>query len=328
MKKFIFYFIIISFIFTNENSSTLVLYPSSSIDSSYIDKNDIETINSLFIDGLNQYINNIEILDESCAADDCALEKLSQIDSEQIIYTRLQKLGSKIIFSASAIDINNSFKSKVTAMSIEDMENACLRLSKSIALRQTLEESADVDNITEKEEEESARRKSIGRIGMSIGYLFPNRDLNYKNYDWDDSYTERTYSQMFKYSLNYYSEFNNNTALLAEMALAFPITSLDLNFIKFQNKIDTSPFYGGGIGFYTVTNDDQILGGSRDSGLALNLQAGVLLYRTYDVNVIARVKYFHIFNENSDAGLILDIGFQWKRSETRTRRGSSIWNLF
>ncbi len=62
---------------------------------------------------------------------------------------------------------------------------------------------------------------------------------------------------MFKYSLNYYSEFNNNTALLAEMALAFPITSLDLNFIKFQNKIDTSPFYGGGIGFYTVANDDQ-----------------------------------------------------------------------
>jgi len=40
------------------------------------------------------------------------------------------------------------------------------------------------------------------------------------------------------------------------------------------------------------------------------------------------LKYFHVFNENSDAGLIFDIGFQWRRSETRTRRDSSIWNLF
>ena len=40
------------------------------------------------------------------------------------------------------------------------MEQVCRRLSKSIALRQTLEESADIDNITEQEEEEVARRRS------------------------------------------------------------------------------------------------------------------------------------------------------------------------
>ena len=37
-----------------------------------------------------------------------------------------------------------------------------------------------------------------------------------------------------------------------------------------------------------------------------------MLYRTYDVNVIAQAKYFHIFNTNADKALMIDIIFQIK----------------
>ena len=317
MKKILFYFVVVSFVFMNENSKVLVLSPYSTIDSNYLDENDLKTINNLFTEGLDQHLNNIETIDVSCSNDDCALLELSKTANDEIIYTQLQKLGSKIIFSATILNSETSFKSKTTAMSVEDMENVCLRLSKSIALKQTLEEAADIENITQKEEQEYARRESLARIGISIGYAFPNKAITYRDYQYsiwgdNDEYTEKKYSQMLKYSLNYYNEFKNNTALLCELGIATPIFLMDLNFLKFRNKVDTSPFYGFGVGFYSVANDDRMTSDSRDEGLSLNAQYGVVLYRTYNINVLARVKYVHIFNEDSDGAIMFDVGVQWK----------------
>lgn len=317
MKKIIFCFIIISSVFMNEGSDVLILSPYSTIDAKYLDEGDISTINMLFINGLEEYIDNTQFSSISCDNDQCALEELSRTTNEEVVYTRLQKLGSKIIFLASILDENKSFNSKATAMNVEDMEQVCLRLSKSIALRQTLDESADIENITEKDQEESARRTSLARFGASLGYLFPIDDLTYTTSNWDGTLTYREYSQLFKFNFNYYNEFKNNTALLFELGAAPPAVSfLDLNFLKFTNKVDTSPFYGGGIGFYVVKNNDYLIDAdSFDGGMSLNLQGGVLLYRTYDLNVLLRVKYTQILNDEKNNGIMFDIGVQWKRQE-------------
>ena len=319
MKKIIFCFIIMSSVFMKEASHTLILSPYSTIDSQYLDEGDISTINMLFISGLEQYIDSTHSSSISCDNDECALEELSKTNNKEVIYTRLQKLGSKIIFLASILDENKSFDSKATAMNVEDMEQVCLRLSKSIALRQTLDESADIENITDQDQEESARRTSLGRFGASLGYLFPLSDLTYSTSEWDGTFTDREYSQLFKFNLNYYNEFKNNTALLFELGAAPPVVSfLDLNFLKFTNKVDTSPFYGSGIGFYMVTkNNDYFTDDRHDGGMSLNLQGGVLLYRTYDLNVLLRIKYIHILNDEKNNGITFDIGIQWKRKERK-----------
>lgn len=319
MKKIIFCFIIMSSVFMKEASHTLILSPYSTIDSQYLDEGDISTINMLFISGLEQYIDSTHSSSISCDNDECALEELSKTNNKEVIYTRLQKLGSKIIFLASILDENKSFDSKATAMNVEDMEQVCLRLSKSIALRQTLDESADIENITDQDQEESARRTSLGRFGASLGYLFPLSDLTYSTSEWDGTFTDREYSQLFKFNLNYYNEFKNNTALLFELGAAPPVVSfLDLNFLKFTNKVDTSPFYGSGIGFYMITkNNDYFTDDRHDGGMSLNLQGGVLLYRTYDLNVLLRIKYIHILNDEKNNGITFDIGIQWKRKERK-----------
>ncbi len=319
MKKILFCFIIMSNIFMYEASHVLILSPYSTIDSQYLDEGDISTINMLFINGLEQYIDNTQSSSISCDNNQCALEELSKTNKKEVVYTRLQKLGSKIIFLASILDENKSFNSKATAMNVEDMEQVCLRLSKSIALRQTLDESADIENITEQDQEESARRTSLGRFGASLGYLFPFGDLTYGITNWDGTSTDREYSQLFKFNINYYNEFKNNTALLFEFGSAPPVVSfIDLNFLKFTNKVDTSPFYGSGIGFYMVTkNNDYFTDDRYDSGMSLNLQGGVLLYRTYDLNVLLRVKYIYILNDDKNNGITFDIGMQWKRKERK-----------
>ena len=324
---------IVLFAFIKADSSILVLKPHNDIDPVYLEDNDVSTIMTLFVDGLSLYHNGeIKFSQITCNDDECALEQLLETGNDEVIYGKLQKLGSKIIFSASILDIDKSFSSKATAMSVEDMEQVCLRLSKSIALRQTLEESADIDNITEKDEQESARRKSLGRTGISIGYLFPFEDLIYVDYNnsmfgEDSEQVSEEYSNLLKFSWNYYYEFKNNTALLLECGMGIPFMGLDISFLKFTNIIDTSPFYGLGIGLYdsydsnnrTYNSGHTTQTQESSSGIGLSLQSGVMLYRTYNINVIARAKYLVVTNSDLDNGLIVDIKFQKNMPEKKNR---------
>ena len=325
--KNIFYCIFISFAFTN--SSVLVLSPYSNIDSEFLHQNDIETINTLFVDALKQHIDNIDVSSDICSNDECALDKLSKTDNDEVIYSRLQKLGSKIIFLASILNSDESFNTKVTALSIEDMDQVCLRLAKSVALRQTLDESADVENITEEDEKDVARRKSLGRTGISFGYFFPFEGIEYTHENpWpDDGVSTDVNHKFFKINFNYYHEFKNNSALMYEFGGASPgFMFLDLNFMKFKNKVDTSPFYGGGIGLFNIVKDNTYDNRNDDGGIGLNLQAGVLLYRTYDFNVLIRAKFIQVLNDDFDRGIMFDVGVQWKRSE-RSRDRNTIYRF-
>jgi len=322
MKNIIYYFIgLIACV--HASSSALVLSPYSTIDSEFLHENDIETINALFVDALKQYIDDVNPSEDVCPDDDCALSALSKTQNDEVIYSRLQKLGSKIIFLASILDSEKSFNTKVTALSIEDMDQVALRLAKSVALRQTLDESADIENITEQDEKDMARRKSLGRTGVSFGYFFPFEGIDYVDYDhMFDPAEPVTNQKYFKFSFNYYHEFKNNSAIMYEFGAASPgLSFLDLNFMKFKNKVDTSPFYGGGVGLFNIVKDrnDSDMG---DGGISLNLQVGALLYRTYDFNVFVRGKFIQILNDDFDRGVMIDLGVQWKRSNRERNRGS------
>ena len=96
-------------------------------------ESDIESINILFSEEFTQY-GDIQNSTVSCSNDDCALSELSQTDNDYVVYTKLMKLGSKFIYTGYIVDEKSSFTSKVTALSIEDMENAIARLAKSLAL--------------------------------------------------------------------------------------------------------------------------------------------------------------------------------------------------
>ena len=323
MKVILFYILILSSLLGYDNSKTLVLRPNSLIeDDYYLDINDINSIHLIFVEELKNYMSNIEISLDSCDDDDCALEKLNQTDNEQVIYTKLQKLGSKLIFSGYVLNSDSYFSSRATAMSVEDMEAVCLRLAKSIAMKESVEDVADIENIIEKEIDEPARRAALHRYGMNAGYLFPI----------GDSYGDK--SQILKTGISYYYEFQNNTSLIAEwhMPLEHPSMGLDLSILKFTNIVDTSPFYGMGLGIHHVYSDKPELYNSEDSaytntGMALNIQSGLMLFRTYDVNVLVRAKYIHVFNTKGDNSFSIDFTLQRKRSNKKKNKTEVIYKF-
>ena len=316
MKNIIFIILITSIVFMNEKPNILVLSPYSAINEEVLDENDISTINMLFIQGLNAYIDNIESLATSCIDDKCALDELSKTNNDQVVYTRLQKLGSKIIFSASILDINTSFASKATAMNVEDMERVALRISKSIALRETLEEVADIDNIIEEEEEEPVRRKILGRFGFSMGVLYPLGNSFSYNYSTQNENNENV---NLKIGVHWYSEFKNNTAFLGEGEIYRNTMGVSASLLKFTNIKDTSPFYGAGVAIYAYDNTSS----ESKTAIGINIQGGALLYRTYNFNIFTKAKYIHMFSSSHDHGIVLDIGIQ-KKIESKPKQKTVI----
>jgi len=312
--------IYIFILFTSLFANVLVLSPYSPSEVDYLDTNDINTINTLFIDGLGNYINKIESSSNSCNNNDCALEELSKTNNSEVVYTRLYKLGNKIIFSGVILDSNKTFESRATAMNVEDMEQVCLRLSKSLALKESLEQVADIDNITEKEQEEPMRRASLSRVGANMGYFFPLGTSFGGDY------------RLFKIGTSYYHEFKNNTGLIVESDWGGGNSSStfggSISVLKFTNILDTSPFYGGGLGLYFVVTPSS--GKAEDhkySGLSFNASAGVMLFRTYDVNVLFRARYLHVLNTDFDNTFIIDFIFQRKMKEKKKKRsGIFFWN--
>jgi hypothetical protein len=318
----------------------LVLKTYGNIEGSDLTKTDLESIDMLFSEELEKY-GTVETSSTSCADDECAILELSASQETFVVYTKIMKLGSKIIYTGSVLNDESSFTSKVTALSVEDMENAVVRLVKSLALNESIEDVVDIDNIIESEEEESARRQSLGRVGFSIGYMFPtfnsyakrnyesNDDGDSNNGYEDGSYLESTTydSQKITIGMNYFYEFKENRALLAEFIwyTGSPASfGADMSMLKYLGKDDFSPFIGGGVGIHWVSYcsgycyDDVRPEDYRRSGLALNAQGGYVLFRTYNINVIARAKYHLILNTDLDQGFTIDVGLERKPSPKRS----------
>lgn len=307
MKNIYIYLFFVSIIFSTEN--VIVYRPESNFESDFLGQDDADTIHSLFIDGLSLYFEEIIVSDKVCSDKNCALN--DTIKADIVVFYKLQKLGSNIIFSSTRLSSEESFSTKLTAKNIEDMEQVCLRISKSVALKESIDSAADVDNITETDSDEPKRRTSLGRVGLSGGIFIPFSDYEYTESSYFSSSETKKYSNLVKFNYSYLSEFKNNTALLIEGGFASPrVSFMDLNFIKFENKEDTSPFYGAGIGYYSLPRESGY--NPNDSGPAISLQVGMILYRTYNLNVILRSKFIQIFNNEKDRGLIFDVGVHWK----------------
>ena len=114
---------------------------------------------------------------------------------------------------------------------------------------------------------------------------------------------------MFRYHGFYSYELQNRRASLnAGFHWFIPnVIGADFTWLKYLNDTDTNPFLGGGLGIFGVGGGDSYAD-KRNSGFGLNLQAGYVLLRTYNINLIIRGSFYQIFNSDMDNGLGLEIG--------------------
>ncbi|MAR15063.1 MAG: hypothetical protein CMG21_01210, partial [Candidatus Marinimicrobia bacterium] len=293
MKRIFIFMFLGSFILS---ADYLFLKTYSNItNSEVLDKNDLESIDILFEEELSSYdFGSVINSSNSCPDNQCAIEELKKIDSQFIVYTRIIKLGDKLRYSGTILSKEGVvFNTKLIVMNASEMEEGVMRLVKSIALRESIDDVADIDNIVPSESVESDRIKSFYKTGASIGYIYPlgssyaSRKTQY-NWPDEDGMIESNQSQKIKISAMYMYDFKENESLLIEGLGYFgEPTSFGLNasYIKYQNKENFSPYIGGGIGLqwvpycsgYDCENDFNKPEDHRKSGISLNAQAGYMM---------------------------------------------------
>ena len=331
MLKKIIFILLLSFSFSK--TSALILYPDANLSNTEkLNVSDVDAIYFLFQEGFSADLN-LEVIEPTdkhlCSSKECAISLASQYNAEQVVTSKIRVLGTKIIFTGMIINSDGSdeFTSRVTALNVEDMENASLRLSKSLINKNSIEESVDIDNIIEEEETADARRESIYKIGFNLGYLAPFGGEGYKYWSEGENLENLPLSMtILQIGWTNYWELKNNSFVFGEAF--FNIANegaggfgLELNMNKYMNKTDYSPFYGAGIGWYMNTlitdsdNNDPYNNNNYNldprHGLALTGQIGYTFLRTYNMNIFARLKYHALITTgegNIDNGISFNVG--------------------
>jgi hypothetical protein len=345
--KIIILFILTTFCFSNEK--LLLLYPDADLsNTAKLNVSDVNAVHLLFKDGFNKY-SNYEIISPSdnpiCYSSECALSLAKEYNVDQVVTSKIRVLGSKIIFTGMIqnIDGSSEFATRITALNVEDMENASYRLSKSLINRDSIEDVVDIDNIIDQEEEVATRRKSLKRIGLTLAYTIPFGGENYWFYDDNKNRKWNATPLSIGYVQNWELKSNNSILLDAFLNIAVnPKIGIDLTYNTYANKSDNSMFYGYGIGWHFST--DQYLKTETDlfgteyeeinytgrHGPAILGQVGYIFMRTYNINIMLRAKYhmqFSTLDGNFDNGITLGVSiinkFQRNNNQNRNRSNNN-----
>ena len=98
---------------------------------------------------------------------------------------------------------------------------------------------------------------------------------------------------------------------------AFTDIGLDINvfypFLGAKNKSEFDPFIGGGLGLHFIGKNKENDSGKTAArgGLGLNIVVGTIVFKNYDFNVVAELKYFTYLREFDDKhyqGIGLNVG--------------------
>ena len=310
--------IYIIFSFLLSSPQLLILYPDVDLSNNTdkLNASDVETVYYLFVDGFRQYSKS-DIIEQDerhiCQSKECAMAVGDMYNADEVVTSTIRVLGTKIIFTGMIFDSDgdNTFTSRITAINVEDMERAAMRLSKSLINKNTIDEAADIDNIVESDAEEDVRRESLYKVGISVGYLKPFGGSGYKRID-DNKLVLR--NSVLQLGFVNYWEFKDNKSLILDAYFQDVGFGLDLSYNKFINREDFSPFYGAGIGWHLIHhidednfNDDQPI--EYKHGISPSVNTGFVLFRTYNTNIICRLKYHMLFSNEGgfDHGIALNV---------------------
>lgn len=323
--------------FTVAPAKTLLSIPLK-IDSAKIA--DYSVIREMYAEALaSAYAGTVKnaTLAEPCADRECALQLLKAQGADEAIFGAIRVLGQKYFLSSTLIEADGKAHSQqIQAANVEDFENATKRMADALINRKNLEQVSTVDNITESEESRLAnRRTSFYSSGGSVGFTVPFGS-SYQRYvkvlD-DDEYcptlscdatTLDKSDQVFTLGWNNWFEFKNNLAMEMDLLYYAPIALAgDVNILYQFGNTDFTPFAGGGLGVHYVFPDegDRTDSHKQNFGPAANLQGGLIMFRTYNMNLVLRGSYHVVMNDDLDNGLTVDMA-------VRTKVGSGSSNKY
>jgi len=252
-----------------------------------------------------------------CSEATCAIEIGKMTDASKVVYGSLNRLGEKIIFQYSLVDVGTGqvvLSDDLTAMQVEELDQVAKRVAMSVVQEKPVDKTIEVGAVTEKEAEESKERKANSSWGIGFGYIYPEH-----GYDNEDRIFVWDFRSIFEM---------RHVAVDALLGIRKGV-SLNVGCLYMTSLKDFSPYVGAGVGFHAVAHKSYYYEDGRyvdndeeqsDDGFEILLKGGLLAFRTYDFRVVATVEYSVTFNDFKDRGLLLTIGVM--------RSGSRVFGIF
>lgn len=286
------------------------------LQNSGMDDTSVSSIESLFRIELASY-DQYEVIPEArifaslgdtiCSDLECAAHFGGLLGVDRVITGSVLKLGDKIVFQYTLVDVRAQsvlLKDRISVERVEDFDTVLKRTAKSIVTMTPLSATAEVGLITESEARVPEYRGSQSVFGLSFGYLYGQK--GYDNVD-----------RSFLMDVRFGQEFTNfevGMLIGAHKGFAMNIYASYL----FSRK-DVCPYLGSALGFHWVSHNesiyyydysrhDYIYEDKRTDGFELTINSGIKFLRTYKRQVVANFAYSIAFNDYSDQATMFTIG--------------------
>lgn len=292
-------------------------------------ESDRASAKTLFLQTLGEVRQGV-LLDNTesdCQAVVCANQLMTANNAQKAIWLSVIKLGQTYTLSASLVKAGDSTASvrRASLTSVDELPNTADQLVRSLLSGKSVAEGGTIDNITVAESEDAPlRRQSLSMKGFVIGPMYPigssyrrsdyTTETHYGTYPeykttYDTTWKTTELRQALNMGITWWYEFRQNLAMDVEAKLEFPTAvAFQLDVVKFFAKSDISPFVGGGMGMEYVFPDDPDPDSKMNLGPQLNAQAGIMLFRTYNVRAMFRGGYQYTFNTDGDQAVYFELG--------------------
>lgn len=315
-----------------------------------LSESDQASARTLFLQTLGEVRQGVLIdnADSACQSVECANRLMSANQAQKAIWISVIKLGQTYTLSASLVKAGDSSASvrRASFTTVDDLPNTADQLVRALLSGKSVPDGGTIDNITVAESEDAPlRRQSLSMKGFVIGPMYPigssytrldySTKTHYGTYPdyittYDTTWTTHHPRQALDMGIAWWYEFRQNLAMDVEAKVEFPTAmAFQLDVVKFFAKSDISPFVGGGMGMEYVFPDDPDPEDKMNLGPQLNAQAGIMLFRTYNVRAMFRGGYQYTFNSDRDQAVFFELGVLFAPPPPRSnRRGASNPGLF
>lgn len=203
---------------------------------------------------------------------------------DRLVLVSADYLGEKLILQLRLLEVNseeNVFTDSMPVASVEDLDTAMARAAMALAREKSVEGVREVGQVMENEGLKNRHRQAFDQSTLMPGYLWPLKD------SYDDA------ARRFVFTL--YSgiedrNFDAGWGLTWRQGPGFLLYSDWL-----MRPQDVCPFVGGAMGFHWVAHKDTGDVHLAD-GFHMNARAGVILFRTYDFQLVLQGDYIVTWN--------------------------------
>jgi hypothetical protein len=228
------------------------------------------------------------------------LTQAREAGADELVLLSADRLGDKLMLQVRLLETageRNLLTDAMPVASVEDLDTAMERMAAALARRQPVAEGREVGSVLENEGLNTRRRTAIHQSSLTAGYLWPIGEISFNGKAraftaaWNLGIEDRSFDA------GYSVGWRQGPALL-------------LYSHWLSRPRDICPFVGGAAGFHWVRNKDDRGQTSLDDGFHTAAQAGLILFRTYDFQMVLQGEYAVTWNDTQDRAWFFSLGIR------------------